>query len=260
MQAQERPPDLYPRPKRATARVLADWAPSLADRVGAFACRARALRAGRGLSPVACGHAYAARRTALSSPAQALGDREHAWGGAWRTIAERAAASGVPMPYAAERDLHEAAAELAVPGPLWMAVSGPRQLIAHRTALARTVPEAQDDRRFGLGLASAAMSWVAVRAGELDKRDARPPGDASRAQLVLLLEAGASAADAHRVLPDLAGWCGSTAATLRRRWPDADLDPAGVPPYTWRARPWTGAESTWRPLSPRRHRTAKSTR
>lgn len=129
-----------------------------------------------------------------------------------------------------------AAAVFCVPGPHWMAVSGPRQLAAFRSALARAVPEARDDGRFGFGLASAAMIWVAVRAGEVGRWDARRPGDASRAQLVLLLEAGARTAETYGVLPDLAGWCRSTAVELRRRWPDADVDTGNVRPYTWRER------------------------
>ncbi|MGW5129663.1 hypothetical protein ACWEQ7_37670 [Streptomyces sp. NPDC004069] len=271
--------DVAPRVELAELLRRDGLTPELDDRLTDFATAVGALAA----ASVGCSESFAARRTVLGSSAEALGDREHAWGGGWRTTAERAADFGVPMSDAAERDLRAAATELAapgpflaltngdpeahnyltsldgdgrlidfegagfrhaltaaavfcVPGPLWMAVSGPRQLAAFRTALARAVPEAQDDRRFGFGLASAAMIWVAVRAGEVGKRDARLPGDASRAQLVMLLEAGARTADAHTVLPDLAGWCRSTAAVLRRRWPDADLDTAGIPPYTWRER------------------------
>ncbi|MFI5775222.1 hypothetical protein ACIA74_43790, partial [Streptomyces sp. NPDC051658] len=90
-----------------------------------------------------------------------------------------------------------------VPGPDWLGVSGPGQVEAFRRALARTVPEAEDD---------------------------------SRTQMVALLKSGARTAEAHRVLPHLAAWCRSTAALLRRRWPDTDIDTAAVAPYTWRER------------------------
>lgn len=272
--------DLAPRVELAALLRRHGRTPELDDRLTDFATltgTVAAASAGRAA-------AFAARRTALGTPPGRLDDREHAFTGGWRATAERAAAFGIPLTNAAERDLNRAAAELAdpgpfltltngdpeahnhltapdgdgrlidfegaafrhaltaaavfcVPGPLWMAVSGPRQLTAFRTALATAVPAAQDDRRFGHGLASAAMIWVALRVAEIHKRDARRPGDDSRAQLVLLLDAGARTAEAHATLPDLAGWCRDTAASLRRRWPDTDLDPTTIPPYTWRERP-----------------------
>jgi hypothetical protein len=132
---------------------------------------------------------------------------------------------------------------LHVPGPAWMSVGDPLAsgLADHyRRALARGVPEAEDDRRYGFGLAAACFSWALVRMERFPRLDARPPGDDSRGQLVATLEAAARAAKAHRALPRLAGWARRTAALLRRRWPDADLDftdPAAFPPYTPRVRP-----------------------
>ncbi|MFI6387173.1 hypothetical protein ACIBHY_31420 [Nonomuraea sp. NPDC050547] len=128
-----------------------------------------------------------------------------------------------------------AAAGFTVPGPQWMAVSGERQITAFRSALARGVPEAEDNRRFGYGLASAAAVWTAIRANDLRRREAREPGDDSRLQLVAGLEAGARTAS--EVFPHFAGWCRSTAEVLRRRWPDTDVDTAAIAPYTWRRRP-----------------------
>ncbi|MEV0149488.1 MULTISPECIES: hypothetical protein [unclassified Nonomuraea] len=130
-----------------------------------------------------------------------------------------------------------AAAGFTVPGSLWMAVCGERQIAAFRTALARGVPEAEDDRRFGFGLASAAVVWTAIRSNGLRKREAREPGDDSRIQLVAGLEAGARTADAYGVFPHFAAWCRSTAEVLRRCWPDTDVDTAVIAPYTWRSRP-----------------------
>ncbi|MEV5201847.1 hypothetical protein [Streptomyces sp. NPDC053720] len=54
--------------------------------------------------------------------------------------------------------------------------------------------------------------------------------------MVTLLESGARTAEAHRVLPQLAAWCRSTADLLRRRWPDTDIDTTAVAPYTWHER------------------------
>ncbi|MCP2356813.1 hypothetical protein HD597_003833 [Nonomuraea thailandensis] len=106
----------------------------------------------------------------------------------------------------------------------------------YRRALAAGVPEAEDDRRYGLGLAAACVAYALARLHRLPVLHARPAGDDSRAQLVASLEAAGRTADAHRVLPRLAGWCRHLAGALRRRWPDADIDVAALAPYTPRRR------------------------
>ncbi|MCX4851126.1 hypothetical protein [Streptomyces sp. NBC_00893] len=45
-----------------------------------------------------------------------------------------------------------------------------------------------------------------TRTDRLKTLDARSPGDDSRTQTVTLLESGARTAEAHRMLPHLAGW------------------------------------------------------
>ncbi|WP_314175715.1 phosphotransferase [Streptomyces winkii] len=127
---------------------------------------------------------------------------------------------------------------LHVPGPAWMSVGDPADAgldVHYRTALARGIPEAEDDRRYGFGLAAACMSWALLRLRRFSLLDARTPGDDSRAQLVGTLESAARTAEFHRALPHLAGWVRRAAGVLRRRWPDADREltgSAGVPPYT----------------------------
>ncbi|WP_329956387.1 hypothetical protein [Catenulispora pinistramenti] len=127
---------------------------------------------------------------------------------------------------------------LHVPGPRWMSVGDPvaNGLADHyRHALARGVPEARDDRRYGFGLAAACASWALLRLQRFAMLDARPPGDDSRLQLVETLEATARTAEAHAALPHLAGWFRRAAEALRRRWPDTDLDltdPVKFPPYS----------------------------
>jgi hypothetical protein len=131
---------------------------------------------------------------------------------------------------------------LHVPGPGWITVGDPAAAgLAgeYRRALARGVPEAQDDRRYGFALTAACMSWVLVRLQRWAVLDTRAPGDHSRLQLVETLESAARTAEAHRALPHLAGWARRTAAALRRRWPDADLDltdRARFPAYSPRRR------------------------
>ncbi|MFJ8108361.1 hypothetical protein [Streptomyces sp. NPDC096132] len=127
---------------------------------------------------------------------------------------------------------------LHVPGPAWMTVGDPiaTGLADHyRHALADGVPEAEDDRRYGFGLAAACISWAIVRLQRFALLDTRAPGDDSRSQLVETLEAAARTATAHRALPHLTSWALCTADLLRRRWPDTDLDftdAAAFPPYT----------------------------
>jgi hypothetical protein len=127
---------------------------------------------------------------------------------------------------------------LHVPGPGWISIGDPGATDLadqYRHALARGVPEAQDDQRYGFALAAACMSWALLRLHRFAVLDTRSPGDHSRLQLVETLESAARTAEAHRALPDLAGWARRTAAVLRRRWPDADLDLtdwARFPPYS----------------------------
>ncbi|WP_188191769.1 phosphotransferase [Nonomuraea sp. SYSU D8015] len=131
--------------------------------------------------------------------------------------------------------LHDAVC-LHVPGPAWLSVRDDPLAAEYRRALTRGVPEAEDDRRYGFGLAAACVSFALRRLERLLTVDARAPGDHSRPQLVATLEATARTAEAHRVLPHLAGWARRGAALLRRRWPDADLDLDALPPYTPRLR------------------------
>ncbi|RVX44076.1 phosphotransferase family enzyme [Nonomuraea polychroma] len=121
---------------------------------------------------------------------------------------------------------------LHLPGPGWLWVRDDDLAAEYRRALARGVPEAEDDRRYGFGLAAACMHYALARLGRLPTVDARPPAHDSRPQLVATLEAAARTAEAHRALPHLAGWARQAAARLRRRWPDADLDLDAVPTYT----------------------------
>jgi aminoglycoside/choline kinase family phosphotransferase len=127
---------------------------------------------------------------------------------------------------------------LHVPGPGWISVGDPGTtgLADHyRRALARGVPQAQDDRRYGFAVAAACVCWALIRLHRFAVLDTRAPGDHSRLQLVETLESAARAAEAHRALPHLTGWVRRTADVLRRRWPDADLDLtdwARFPPYS----------------------------
>ncbi|MFC8348118.1 phosphotransferase [Streptomyces sp. NPDC057280] len=126
---------------------------------------------------------------------------------------------------------------LYVPGPAWLTVGDPTTTglaDAYRRALARGIPEAEDDRRYGDGLAAACVSWMLVRLHRFALLDARSPGDHSRLQLIATLEAAARTAQTFRTLPHLTSWIRRVAAVLRQRWPDADQDFADstrFPPY-----------------------------
>jgi hypothetical protein len=126
-----------------------------------------------------------------------------------------------------------AAALIHVPGPGWITVGLCAELgAAYRMALCEGVPEAEDDQRFGLGMAAACLAFALDRLSRFDLVDGRPPGNPSRVQLVSTLECAAVAARRHRAFPAVSGWADRCAAWLRRRWPDADLDLGAYAPYT----------------------------
>lgn len=121
------------------------------------------------------------------------------------------------------------------PDPAWVTASqvmASELESAFRAALAIGVPEAEDDRRFGFGLAACCLAWALTRLARFDTLDGREAGDRSRLQMVATLELAVAAAKRHRALPALAGWAERVAAWLRRRWPDADIDVAGFPAFT----------------------------
>ncbi|MFF8717643.1 hypothetical protein ACF07T_40615 [Streptomyces sp. NPDC015184] len=126
---------------------------------------------------------------------------------------------------------------LYVPGPGWLSVGDPMAsglADQHRHALARGIPQAEDDRLFGRGLSAACLSWAVIRLQRFPALDARVRGDNSRLQLVATLEAAARTALGCGSLPHLAGWVRRIAAMLRSRWPDADqdfTDQTRFPPY-----------------------------
>lgn len=145
----------------------------------------------------------------------------------------------IDFEFAGYRHALTSAACLHVPGPGWLTVGDPVASGAqdhYRRALARTVPQAADDRLFGDGLAAACMATAVERLHRLTTLDARPPGDPSRPQMISTLESAARAATAHRALPHLTTWSRRVATALRHRWKDADTDLTAHPPYTPRDR------------------------
>jgi hypothetical protein len=124
---------------------------------------------------------------------------------------------------------------LHVPGPAWINVSEPvgvKLENAYRRELSLGIIEADDDRRFGFGMAAACLAYALDRLTRLQVLDDRPLGDGSRLQMVSTLESAAGVARRHRALPDLAGWVMRVATWLRRRWPDADVDLSTYPAWT----------------------------
>jgi hypothetical protein len=123
---------------------------------------------------------------------------------------------------------------LYVPGPMWITVADPSTDAtedAYRAAVSHTIPEVADDRRYGTGVSSAALSYALFRLGRLELLAGRPPGDGSRLQMVAALEAAAATAARFGVHRHLAGWARHAADRLRRRWPDTDVDLAARPAY-----------------------------
>ena len=128
-----------------------------------------------------------------------------------------------------------AAALIHTPGSAWITVRAPLCAdleAAYRTALAQGVPEAEDDRGFGRGMAAACLAFALDRLSRYALVDGRPTGDASRVQLVSTLESAAIVALGHRAFPTVSGWAERAAAWLRRRWPETDVDLGALAPYT----------------------------
>ena len=126
---------------------------------------------------------------------------------------------------------------LYVPGSVWMTVGDPiseGHADVHRAALCTGISEATDDGLFGRGLASACFVFAVERLSRLPRIDARDAGHESHVQMIVTLDAAARTMDAHRALPDAAGWLRDVAAALRRRWPDADVDVASLGRYATR--------------------------
>jgi hypothetical protein len=122
-----------------------------------------------------------------------------------------------------------------VPDPAWISAGQSMSAgleLAFRAALSAGVPEAEDDHRFGYGLAACCIAWAQTRLVRFETLDGRPRGDRSRLQIVTTLELAAAAARRHRALPALAGWMERAGAWLRRRWPDAEADLATYPAFT----------------------------
>lgn len=128
---------------------------------------------------------------------------------------------------------------LYVPGPAWITVSDPivdGLESEYRGVLSSAVPEASDDVRFGFGVASACLLYAIARLHRFPLLDGQRIGDDSRIQMVSTLESAANAAESHRSLPHIRGWVREVASTLRRTWPDADLDLSTCAKYAPRVR------------------------
>lgn len=117
--------------------------------------------------------------------------------------------------------------DIYTPGPMWITLGDPAPLEA---AYRAEFPV--DDRTYGRVVAGGAFFWAARRLVILAKLDARPVGDASRLHRVATMEAAAATAERFGCLRALADWARAGAAMLRKRWPDADVDLAALPPYT----------------------------
>lgn len=126
---------------------------------------------------------------------------------------------------------------LYVPGPMWITVADPTASgleAVYRSALSRTVPQAEDDGLFGFGVAASCLAMAIERLHRLPQLDARAPGDQSRLQMVSTLESAARVAERHSSLPRLSSWVRQIAAALRSRWPDTDVDLSEYQDYTLR--------------------------
>jgi hypothetical protein len=141
----------------------------------------------------------------------------------------------IDFEFAGNRHLVSDVACLYVPGPQWMAVGDPNKdgtEDAYRSILAPVLPQVADDAAYGQGVSAAGLLFALMRLGRLLVLDARPPGHESRRQMVSTLSAASRTARRFGCLPGLRGWVERLAEALRTRWPDADIDLAGIEPYS----------------------------
>lgn len=126
---------------------------------------------------------------------------------------------------------------LYVPGPMWITVGDPIATgleAEYRSAVSATMPQGEDDRLFGFGIAASSVAMAIERLHRFPKLDARPQGDQSRLQMVSTLESAAWVAERHNSLSRVSGWMRQIADGLRRRWPDTDADLKLYRSYTLR--------------------------
>jgi hypothetical protein len=124
---------------------------------------------------------------------------------------------------------------LYVPGSQWMTVGDPSldgAEASYRSAVASSIPEAEDERRYGLGIVAAGLAFALMRLGRLSLLDSRPSGHESRRQMVATLSAAALLAERLGVAPALRGWVRRAEVRLRHRWPDSDVDLSRLAPYS----------------------------
>lgn len=158
--------------------------------------------------------------------------------GANNFLLDGAAGRIIDFEFAGYRHALADAAAFYTPGTEWITIPDPGATgveATYRGALAEGVPEAEDDKLYGRGVAVASLAFAVARLHRLRRLDGRPSGHRSRLQMVSTLESAAVAATAHRSLPRLAAWARDVAARLRARWPDADVDLSLLRPYRRRA-------------------------
>ncbi|MDN5725031.1 MAG: hypothetical protein L0G99_03730 [Propionibacteriales bacterium] len=124
--------------------------------------------------------------------------------------------------------------EFYLPGPRFVAVADAASSgfeDSYRAELGQWIPEAADDQAFGVGLAAAGLTHAFVRLANFGTCDRRPRGDLSRLERLHGLESAADLAEGRSAFPFLTHWCRTLAKTLRRRWPDTDIDTNQLPPF-----------------------------
>jgi hypothetical protein len=143
----------------------------------------------------------------------------------------------IDFEFAAYRHAGTALTWIHMPGSAWLTVSHPGAAdleAEYRRAVAAAIPQAADDHLFGEGLTGACLIEALERLTRFAILDARAAGDASRLQMISTLEAAAGVSRRHGALRRLGDWCQEAAGWLRNRWPEADIDLAGIRPYTQR--------------------------
>lgn len=106
---------------------------------------------------------------------------------------------------------------------------------AYRTELAKGLPWAADEDVYGRAMATGCAAWAVVRLSRLGKiADEEQDPEVKRrrrSQIVHTVESSVSVAAGTGAYPALMTWFGSVTEEMRRRWPEANVEPRRFPAF-----------------------------
>jgi hypothetical protein len=106
---------------------------------------------------------------------------------------------------------------------------------AYRWSLATGLPRANDDGAYGIALATGCAAWTMVRLARLETiADPRQDPEVAlrrRSQIVHTIASCMRVLANTGAYPALHDWLDEVASEMRRRWPEARMEPRGFPAF-----------------------------